>query len=275
MRDTYTIKDKNSGLKVSVLPDYGGMVSGISLGGKELLYLDERTVESSPITAGGIPILFPFAGKTAKDSYIIDGKKYHMPMHGLVKNICFAVESHKENEIWLYTDGSKAFKDRHYPFDYTLKAGYIAEGTSVHIREEITNHSEKSMPHSIGWHPYFKTTDKTKLSLEHFMTVHYDYTERKDEEAKKSIDLSRSLDHVYTMPEKAEFTFTNEADRYEVQCMTASEYRTFVIYNGKEGSTCIEPWCGLPDSANSGRMLEWIGPSETKRYEWEMKIRLL
>lgn len=275
MRQTYKIEDAQSGLQVSVLPEYGGMISGISYQGREILSMDESCIESSPVTAGGIPILFPFPGKTKDDSYRLYDHTYYMPIHGLVKNACFAVEEYKEKEIVLYTGSNRASIQRNYPFEYELKARYQVEGNSVLIQADITNRSEQKMPHCIGWHPYFKTTDRSKASIQHFMDVHYNYVDEKDEETIEDIDLSKSWDDVFTTPRQTEFLLKNEADRYTVRCVTAPEYRTIVLYNGKENSTCIEPWCGIPNSIRLSRMLEWVEPLETKSYQWEIQITLL
>lgn len=275
MRQTYMLEDAKTGIQVSVLPEYGGMISGISCKGKEILYLNESEVEASPVTAGGIPVLFPFPGKTKDDSYRLDGRTYYMPMHGLVKNSCFAVEEYKDKEIVLYMDSNAAIIQRNYPFDYRIRVRYRVEGNSVTIGADITNHSDQRMPHCIGWHPYFKTTDREKVSFRHFMDIHYNYTDEKDEETIRDIDLTKSWDDVFTSPSKAEFTLKNEGDGYEVRCVTAKEYRSLVVYTGKEGSICAEPWCGIPNSINLQRMLEWIEPRETRSYQWEMQITLL
>ena len=107
------------------------------------------------------------------------------------------------------------------------------------------------------------------------MDIHYNYTDEKDEETIRDIDLTKSWDDVFTSPSKAEFTLKNEGDGYEVRCVTAKEYRSLVVYTGKEGSICAEPWCGIPNSINLQRMLEWIEPRETRSYQWEMQITLL
>ena len=70
MRQTYMLEDAKTGIQVSVLPEYGGMISGISCKGKVILYLNESEVEASPVTAGGIPVLFPFPG-IVTDSTVI------------------------------------------------------------------------------------------------------------------------------------------------------------------------------------------------------------
>lgn len=273
MENLIFIRNKENTIEAAISPDYGGMVTSLKVEGKEILFLDESKLASSPVTAGGIPILFPFPGKTAGDSYEIDGETYYMPMHGIVKNRTFAVKEQEENSVKLWVREDAASFERNYPFVYKLEILYQITNESLVIKARIKNESEKELVHFIGWHPYFKAAEREALKLEHYMTVHYDYVNKVDRQAPEEIDLKQNLDDVFCMPLKNEYKLSNSKDGYSVRCIMDEPYQSIVIYNGTPGSICVEPWCGIPDSIHNGRMLQRIPSGKEKEYALVMEIK--
>lgn len=132
------------------------------------------------------------------------------------------------------------------------------------------------MPHYLGWHPFFKSTDKKRTALQHWMNVHYDYTEHKDRKVcRKTENLSEYWDDVFHSPDKRGFIFENIADGYKVDCDTDDSFDSLVLCTWVNESICVEPWCGLPNSINTGRFLKWIAPSETAMYRVMMDFSTL
>ena len=269
------IVNEEKNVRVEIVPAHGGMIAQISLDGKEILHLDRRQMDTAPMAAGGMPILFPFSSKTKNDTYSLDGKTYHMPMHGLVKNDVFAVEEAKENFVRLWLESSPSWKAQYYPFDFRIEVEYRLDYCSLEILFRIFNRSEKAMPHYLGLHPFFGSSDKKRTALQQDMKVHYDYNLQKDDSEIALDDLSKYLDDVFHSPAHGGFVFENEADGYRVQCEPDKEFEALVVCSWVEESICIEPWCGLPDSINTGRLLKWIGPGEKKEYKVCMKFENL
>ena len=131
------------------------------------------------------------------------------------------------------------------------------------------------MPHYLGWHPYFKATDKAALKFEHSMTKHYDYIGCKDEPTILDIDLSRRWDNVFHTPEKKEFTLYNKPDGYKARCLLDDAHSVIVVCSWIEGAVCLEPWCGLPDSINNGRFVQYVPPGKTESYRVELEVEEL
>lgn len=257
-------------IRAEVVPAHGGMIAQIWLKGKELLHLDRGVLETAPMAAGGMPILFPFSSKTRDDSYVLDGKTYYMPMHGLVKNDGFAVKCAEADRVTLWVENSPSWKAGYYPFDFHLEVEYQLQGSALTVTFRITNKSQKAMPHSLGWHPFFKSTDKQRIRLEQDMQIHYDYKEHVDGSMCQLEDLSRFWDDVFHTPVKGGFLLENQADGYKIQCEPDEVFDAMVVCSWVQESMCVEPWCGLPDSINTGRLLKWIQPGETM----ECRVRL-
>ena len=83
-----------------------------------------------------------------------------MPMHGLVKNDVFAVGETGENRARLWLENSPSWKAQYYPFDFRLEVEYRLEKNSLTVLFGIENRGDEAMPHYLGWHPFFKSTDK-------------------------------------------------------------------------------------------------------------------
>lgn len=253
-------------IQAEIAPDYGGMVTSLRIEGTEVLFLDETKIASAPVSAGGIPILFPFAGKTASDRYEVNGRIYYMPMHGLVKNRTFAVKDQGADYAELWVENDAAVLERNYPFEYKMIILYQITKEGLLIKVTVKNISKKCLLHALGWHPYFRVSDLSALNLKHNMKIQYDYTECTDLEAEAHLDLAKPLDHVFCNSISNEYRLDNPKDGYSVVCQTDMAYRSLVIYNGTPGSICIEPWCGIPNSANNKRFLEEILPGCSKEY---------
>ncbi|MDR1664924.1 MAG: hypothetical protein LBR83_08410 [Clostridiales bacterium] len=263
---------RDGGLTAQIAPYNGGMVTRLTVGGADVLHFDADKAELAPVSSGGAPVMFPFCGKIKDDAYMIDGREYYMPMLGLVKNAAFAVKGATENSVTLWCDNSASQKAAHYPFDFLLELEYTVAGDSLFATARVTNKSERPMPHYMGWHPYFKATDKAALKFEHHMTKHYDCANGRDNPAITKLDLSKPWDDVFHTPARKEFTLYNKPDGYRARCVLDDAHNVIVVYTGAEGAVCLEAWCGLPDSVNIGRFVKYALPGETERYSLRLEV---
>ena len=266
---------KNGPIHAKIAPNNGGMLAQLSIDGIDVLMLDEVAIEATPMCAGGSPVLFPFPSKTKGDTYTLDGRDYHMPMHGLVKNGVFAVKRQTEDTVLLWCKGSDTEREVSYRFDYLLELEYKVAGKSLFATAYVTNHSDRPLPHYLGWHPYFKATDRAALKLEHSMTSHYNHIDGRDEPTIAGLDLSKPWDNVFHTPLNKEFTLCNKADGYQLRCVLDDAHNVLVVYTGAEGAVCLEPWCGLPNSINTGRFVRTVQPGETECYTVELELERL
>src|SRR4051794_23759870 len=73
--------------RVEVIPERCALVTSFRVGDREVLYLDPATlVDPAKNVRGGIPVLFPMAGKLANERYAVDGREYSMKQHGFARN---------------------------------------------------------------------------------------------------------------------------------------------------------------------------------------------
>lgn len=275
MAFTYELKNTDKSLIAQVCPAHGGMVTQLYLQGQPVFHLDAGSLETAPMAAGGMPLLFPFPSKTREDTYTLEGKTYRMPMHGLVKNAPFAVSQVSEDSVTVWMEPSPAWISDCYPFDFRLEVTYRLTEDALLADVLVTNRSDRPMPHYLGWHPFFLSTDKSRITLDHDFSVHYDYGNCVDYPAQLPLDLSTWLDDVFHTPANPCFTLTNTADGYEVNCTFSEDFEALVVCSWVKESMCVEPWCGIPDSINQNRFLRTVAPGETAGYQMKLQLKRL
>lgn len=152
--------------KLSYCPARGGIITSLRLHGKEILYLDEASFQDIRLNVrGGIPILFPNAGA------IEDERFPDLKQHGFARTST-GWQSVQDETGTRFTETleTDASTTPEYPFAVrqTL-SGILEEDGSATVIQEVTNlESIKSIPVSMGLHPYFniKATEKRALTFE-------------------------------------------------------------------------------------------------------------
>jgi galactose mutarotase-like enzyme len=147
------------GGEVSVCPERGGIITSIKFQDREILYLDQATLQDTNVNVkGGIPILFPNAGPLPPEN----------PQYPILKQHGFARNSSK----WRLERTSRGFKETlisdmdtnavfPYNFRFSLMANFEEDG-SFSINGEVENTGEIELPLAMGLHPYFKVPQDEK-----------------------------------------------------------------------------------------------------------------
>ena len=266
------ISNQTDRISAVILPDYGGMMAQLHLGGKDIFYLNAEYVTLSPILAGGCPVLFPFSGSTKDDFYEIGGKAYTMPVHGLVKNASFAVSQMSESHVKLYATNSEAQKDANYPFDFCLELDYSVNEDGVTLAATVRNKSNAPMPHTFGWHPYFVATDKAEFLLRLPMEKYHDYIADTIYASGGQPDVAATVDNVYYSRTEGDITIINPADGYKAVIQMDEAYQVVTVWSTPDAFVCVEPWLGMPDAINSGRYLRWVPPGISETYAINIRL---
>lgn len=269
------IADKQSGLSAAVLPDYGGMMTELEYRGRHILYFDEGKVHTANVLAGGCPVLFPFASRTAGDSYALNGVRYSMPFHGLVKNACFGIQDVSENSVSLFVTNNEASRKENYPFDFRLVVTYRVEGDSAEFIADVRNESDSPMPHYFGWHHYFTASDKKSFRLKANMRKYIDYTDGKTYDNTNAQDLMVRTDYVFFEKTGGETEIVSPGDGYRALIQTDGAFEALVVNTCFDKTVTVEPWLGLPDSINLDQYVQWVDPGKCERYGLRIKLSLL
>ncbi len=260
--DVHTLSDGNSQLQV--VPQRGGMVSGLILDGSQILYMDGGTLyDTSKNIRGGIPILFPICGGLTDGAYTMDGKTYHMKQHGFARDHSWDIEDITANEndasmtIALHDDPDTYGE---YPFHFDIRIKYTIGKGGLAIDTGIANKDDRPMPFCLGFHPYFKVSDKSRFSADihaekRISTIPGGIVDGKINYDADEVNISyRELkDNICRL------SGAQTGLHVELGFDGIFKYVTLWSLKGRD-FVCVEPWTAYADSMNTQKDLHVIEP---------------
>ncbi len=113
------------------------------------------------------PNLFPYIARMTEGRYTLDGREYHMDIHGFVKDSELTAAECGESRLLLrLTDNEKTLAQ--YPYHFTYEIEYRLEGNSLEVVYRVVNEDEKTMYFGIGGHPGFHVPLEDGLRFEDY-----------------------------------------------------------------------------------------------------------
>lgn len=154
-------------VSVEVVPERGALVTALRVGSHDVLYLDRDTLaDPAKNVRGGIPLLFPFAGKLADETLTLTGTK--MKQHGFARNRAWSVTERDAASLTM-TLAADAETRAQFPFDFTAHHRVLIVAGGVQLELAIVA-GDRDVPVSPGWHPYFAIARETKAAVRPGMT---------------------------------------------------------------------------------------------------------
>lgn len=246
---------------VEVVPERGALVTRFALDGREILHLDESTLaDPAQNVRGGIPVLFPMAGRLPGDVYRVDGREYRMKQHGFARNLPWTAVSTADG-LSLRLESSAETRAV-FPWDFAavLRVGLLANVLGVVLRVE--NLSASAMPFHAGFHPYFRVDDAAKAATR----VDTDALRAWDNVTQSVVEVGEpdftveELD-LHLLDHHPPGTALHVPDRPPLRLEWRDPVRVMVLWT-KRGKdfVCVEPWTGRAGALASGEPLPWIAP---------------
>ncbi|NEO68442.1 aldose epimerase [Moorena sp. SIO3H5] len=273
--ETYILTDHNAQSRLEVVPERGGIVTRWNIQGQEIFYLDaERFKDPHLSVRGGIPILFPICGNLVNDTYTYLGQDYTLKQHGFARNLPWQVTDSATSDMAVLTITLKSNDQTRsvYPFDFEVTFTYRLKGNTLDIDQRYTNHSAEAMPFSTGFHPYFLTSDKTKLE---FDIPASEYQEKQTQAVHPftgSFDFScDEIDVAFGQLSDKTASVTDRERGLAITLTYTDAYSTLVFWTvqGKD-FYCLEPWSAPRNALNTGENLTHLAPGESS----ETSVRL-
>jgi galactose mutarotase-like enzyme len=143
----------HASVAATVVPERGALVASLTVAGHDVLFLDPATLDDpTKNVRGGIPVLFPFAGRLAGEVFTPAGTT--MKQHGFGRNRPWTVAEQRADGVRLTLaadDGTRAVYPYEFEADYDVRL--LARGLQVEL--QMRNTGTRPLPVSPGWHPYF------------------------------------------------------------------------------------------------------------------------
>jgi galactose mutarotase-like enzyme len=256
--ETHLLLDHEAKARVVVAPPRGGMVTRFVVGHSNVLYLDAATLrDQTKNVRGGIPVLFPIAGRLPDDKYVVDGTTFTMKQHGFARNMPWAIVDQATDggaRVGLSLSPTSVTRAQ-YPFEFRLEMTYLLADGQLTVRTRVSNLGERPMPVSPGLHPYFQLGDAEKAGAR----VLTDGTQAWDNRAGRVVPLATPIDltadvvdlHVLDhWPRTVRLMRPGDRD---LELALGVPDRVLVIWTerGKD-FVCVEPWMARGGALSDG-----------------------
>jgi len=242
MFDEITIRFGQALAKIA--PARGAIVTSLAIGGKEVLYLDRETFrDPTKNVRGGIPVLFPFAGKLTDGIFKVAGTK--MMQHGFGRNLPWQVVEHRPELIRMALLSGKETLSQ-YPYKFVAEESAMILPNGLQLELLVCNMDTQPLAVSPGWHPYFLCPADQKEKI----TTNV-----------PALDISRftndkEFDFGVTAPQNGRADFRIPGlGRIELSFNPRMRHLQFWSQPGK-GFVCIEPFTGPNNTLNTEKRID-------------------
>ena len=244
-----------------------------------LLKLDDNTEyiwDANPAFWGKTsPVLFPIVGGLKNETYFYEGNENKLPRHGFARTMNFEIESQSQNSV-VFLLKNNIETEKVYPFEFELRLIYSLKANKIELKYQITNPNTKILLFSIGGHPAFKCPIENELNYDDYY-LEFNQNENLERWPLNAeglvldipIEISKNTNKLILTKE----LFYEDAlvfKHLKSDCVTLKsqksakqlkfEFKNFPylgIWAAKNADfVCIEPWCGIADSAETIQNLE-------------------
>lgn len=263
---TYVLSDDSTQARVEVVPERGGIITRWSIGGQEILYLDETRFTDPNLTVrGGVPILFPICGNLPDNTYTHAGRPYTLKQHGFARDLPWEVSQTEStaNASLSLTLASTAQTLAVYPFEFRLEFTYVLRGNCLELHQQVVNLSQEPMPFSLGLHPYFLAPEKRRLEFEIPGDRFQDQRSQITHDFLGGFDFDLDeIDVLFSHPTASSAAVQDYSRNLQVQLSYEDPYSMLVFWTLKgKDFYCLEPWTAARNAINTGDRLTWLAPA--------------
>jgi galactose mutarotase-like enzyme len=266
--ETHRLVDREADAEVVVAPLRGGMVTEFRIGQDQLLYLDRATLrDHAQNVRGGIPVLFPIAGRLTDDAFTLENERIALPQHGFARRMPWRVSGIDASDaaaISLSLEASDATLAT-WPFRFQLTFEYRLHEGALTIRQRFANRGDRAMPIHPGLHPYFLVENGRKSAARLLTTGTHARDTRTGVVGPLVVPIDLTVGEV-DLQILDQTTPTVDLQRPELPPLTltfdpAQAVVTVWTLSGRD-FVCVEPWARASDALNRGEAL-WVPPGET------------
>jgi len=235
-------------------------------------------------------ILFPFANRIKDGAYTFNGESYQFAinlkeennaLHGLVYNKTFRVvkEQTTKTEASVVLEYQEKAHAKGFPYTYALQLKYTLTNDTLALQVTVKNTDTKPFPFTLGWHPYFTSSDL------HNSQVTFDSNKKITLDERLLSKGVEDFNHNGTFAikdQKLDDCFILNSNDIQFitptyqMAMSASSKGTFLqLYTPPRANTiAIEPTTGISDSFNNEIGLQILEPNNTYAIDWDIKVQL-
>lgn len=242
---------------VEVAPSRGGLVTSLVVDGVPVLFLDEATLlDPSKNVRGGVPLLFPFAGKPPAGSAL--------GQHGFARKLPWEVTSALSDEDTARLEcrlTSTPQTRADWPFDFEVRLAVSLSASRLMLEWAFENKGSAPMPLHFGIHPYFQVVAKDRVRVPGASGRAFDNTLGVEREV-SAVDFAAGEVDLHFTPWNAGGATLERGDGRRVRLSWTEQFGTLVLWTlPGQPFVCVEPWTS-PGQAPARHS---VGPGRTER----------
>lgn len=209
------------------------------------------------------PILFPIVCSVNNETFLVDGKDYHLPRHGFARDTLFTVINQSDEKVTLALHESEDTL-KVYPFCFNLAITYRLEGNRLHVIWHVENTDNREIHFQIGGHPAFnmpggKLEGVIKLDNEEPMDVLKSYPDGSHDMMEIPLEADMGILEICDNFFRNDSVKIHKCQTHRAMLMDTDgepavtvDYKTPVCafwrpYGKQAPFVCIEPWYGIGD----------------------------
>ncbi|HUR41290.1 MAG TPA: hypothetical protein VM240_08990 [Verrucomicrobiae bacterium] len=151
---------QHGGVMARVAPARGALVTELRVAGRDVLFMDRTTLaDPSKSVRGGIPLLFPFAGRLVGDRLVHAGSV--MKQHGFARKLAWTVAEQGPGLLRLAL-GDDAATRTAWPHAFRIEHSVRLLPQGLELELLVRSFGDSPMPIAPGWHPYFACASADK-----------------------------------------------------------------------------------------------------------------
>jgi len=231
-------------------------------------------------------ILFPFGSRIKNGEYTFLDKAYRLPineiekqnaLHGLVYDKYFEVISQSTSQHRAQVTLEYKQKDQieGFPFEFSLQLTYVLTNNNITLEIKVMNLGNESFPFTLGWHPYFYSSElnSSSLSVNSSRKITFDenliaVNEEVYEGADEIVIKDERFDDCFVLNDnKVDF----KTPDYELSMQMSNKENYLQVYTINEANViAIEPLTAAPNSFNNNKGLQILAPYKTYSVSWNL-----
>lgn len=286
LENQVVLTDQKNRSCATIYLDLGGSIQELTLDDNKII----KNLKSLPYSSSySSAILFPFTNRIKNGTYSLNNNEYNLELnenaknaiHGLVYNKKFKIVNHKINVDFasITLSYQEIQKPKGFPFNYDIILTYTLSQTELNLEVIVKNTDSKTFPFTLGWHPYFYSSDLFNSFLKFNSTkkvvldpkmipIKIDKISPID---KKFQIKNKKFDDCFIVNDK---NINFETPTYSINISSSLNENYIQIYTpNKTNAIAIEPMTGPANSFNNKLGLKVLNPNET--YQINLKIKLI
>ena len=256
--------DCESGDRLRVVPERGGLITEWRCNGQEILYFDlDRFQLKDKSIRGGIPILFPICGDLPNGLLKFSHGDFPINQHGFARDFPWKINN-LNNEEGFSMSLVDIEKTRYaYPFEFFLEMKVKLERGSLSLIVFVQNRSKETMPFSFGLHPYFNISDFQNIEIKGLSSNCFNHLNMSNALTKEQLSrLHKGVDFL-----SKSGGFVSLCDVSSNKCIEMQHPKPIdlavVWTDPPRKMVCLEPWTSPRKSLISGERLLTLEPGNS------------